>query len=116
MQLDDTVGHRVARLRAARRWSQSELARHAKLSRTHLWKIESGELEHPRPATLTKLAVALNCEVDELTGRSAIRQLTPYERNPEYRRLIDALELTGDDDRAEILRHALWAADHAKKA
>lgn len=109
------VGENLRRLREERGLTQAALARRAGIDRSHVLRIEDGTFKHPRPQNLEKLARALNVEVDELTGRSVIRQITPYDSNPKYRELIDALEEADEDDRAEILRHTIWAAHRANR-
>ncbi len=110
-----TVAENLRRLREARGLSQAELARRASIDRSHVLRIEDGTYKHPRPQNLEKLARALNCDVDEITGRTVIRHATPYDSNPEYRKMIDALELADDDDRAEIVRHTIWSARRAHR-
>ena len=57
----ETIGTRVARLRIARRWSLDELARHSKISRGYIWKIESGQSTNPSLYKIKSLALALGC-------------------------------------------------------
>lgn len=104
----EQVGAKVKELRERQSLSVAELARRAKMHRSHIQRIEDGTFGYPRPQTIAKLAMALNCDVDELTGRLPLRQVTPYESNPTYRRLIDMLEAVLETDRAEVIRHALW--------
>lgn len=115
MATADAVGERIRHLREQRGWTPSELARQAKMHRSHIQRIEDGSFGFPRPATLEKLARALNVQVDEITGREQIRQVTPYDRVPEYRLLIDTLESVEPSDRNEIVRHALWTAERATR-
>jgi transcriptional regulator with XRE-family HTH domain len=104
------VGENLKRLREIRGWSQAELARRARMDRAHVARIEDGSYKSPRPENLEKLAQALNCDVDEITGREPIRSVTPYESNPTYRQLLDMLERLTEVDRSEIVRHAIWSA------
>jgi len=60
------VGRTIARLRAIRGWSQSELARQADLVPGHISMIESGDLQHPNLNTLEKLAAAFGIPSHEL--------------------------------------------------
>lgn len=111
---EERVGTRMKRLREARGWSQGELARVAKMHRSHIERIEDGSFDHPRPVTLKKLASALNCEVDELTGKETIREPTPYEKNARYKALLDTLDTVDEVERYVIVNHALWTAVRAK--
>ncbi len=63
-----TLGDRLRQLRAARGWSQRELARRAGLSQPVVSGIESGIAKAPQALTLTKLAQALGVRIDELLG------------------------------------------------
>jgi len=110
------IGDNIRRLRELRGMSQAELARRATMDQAHLSRIEDGTYASPRHANLEKIARALNCEIAELTGREALRQVTPYESNPEYREMIDALEKATAEDRREIVRHTLWAARRAGRS
>jgi molybdate-binding protein/DNA-binding XRE family transcriptional regulator len=61
------AGHPVARRRAARGWSQAELARRADIPRTSVNAIEGRRLTPSVTAALT-LARVLECSVEELFG------------------------------------------------
>ena len=59
--------------RRARGWTQAELAARSGVERSHLAKIERGEVGEPRPATLRRLAGTLGVEpFDLLVGRDAL--------------------------------------------
>lgn len=103
------VAARLRSLRQARNLSQSELARLSGVNRTHVWKIEKGELRDPRPDTLAALAKALNCDVAELTGSAPMREVTIYETDRELRELVDGIAALPKQDGAEVLRHAMWS-------
>ena len=61
------IGRQIKRLREARGWSQSELARQAKLSSpAHVSLLESGGRREPTVSTLKRLAKALGVPVAEL--------------------------------------------------
>jgi molybdate-binding protein/DNA-binding XRE family transcriptional regulator len=67
MAATDTSSHPVAARRAARGWSQIELARHAGIPRSSVSAIESERLTPSVTAALA-LACALECSVEELFG------------------------------------------------
>ena len=67
MSNTDTSGHPVAARRAARGWSQIELARRAGIPRSSVSAIESERLTPSVTAALA-LARALECSVEELFG------------------------------------------------
>jgi transcriptional regulator with XRE-family HTH domain len=66
MQTMPTVGERLKALRAARGWSQSELARRSGVSQAYIWQIEKGVRgENLGLDTVRKLAHALDVTPDE---------------------------------------------------
>ncbi len=60
------LGRSVARLRAARGWSQSELARRSGVSQTFISSLEGGRRGKATTDTAGALARALGVTVDEL--------------------------------------------------
>lgn len=68
MPTSPTTGNRVRVRRAARGWSQAELAERADISRTAVSAIEAERLV-PSVAAAIGLAKALECSVEELFGR-----------------------------------------------
>ena len=60
-----TMGIKLKTLREARGWSREELARRAKLSRMHVWKIETGRSD-PTVGVVRRLAKALRVSVTRL--------------------------------------------------
>ncbi len=73
--------------RRAKGLTQAELAQASCVERSHLAKIERGEIEEPRPGTLRRLAEALGVEVlDLLYGEASIEVFVASEgrvRGPE---------------------------------
>ena len=63
-----TLGERLRRLRTRRRWSQRELAERAGVRQALISQLESGKQADTTGANLRKLAFALGCTVDYLTG------------------------------------------------
>ena len=55
-------------LREARELSQVDLAKKAKVGRTYIVKLESGDKKNPSLAVLQRLAKALGVPVTELLG------------------------------------------------
>jgi SOS-response transcriptional repressor LexA/DNA-binding Xre family transcriptional regulator len=115
MPEQSVIGERIIAMRESLGWSQSRLAREAKMDRAHLSRIEDGTYATPRPSNLEKIARALNCDVEELRGSKPLRRITPYESNSVYRDMIDALELLPNErDRETIARHATWTAERLR--
>ena len=63
-----TLGERLKALRTARRWSQRELARRARVRPALLSELESGKKSDTTGTNLRKLAQTLGCTVDYLAG------------------------------------------------
>ena len=62
------VGKMLRALREAKELSQVALAAKAKVGRTYIVKLESGEKKNPSLAVLQRLAKALGVPVTELLG------------------------------------------------
>ncbi len=63
-----TIGKRVRERRAALKWTQQELADTTGIGRSYIASIETGQQANITVATINKLAVALNCTPQYLTG------------------------------------------------
>lgn len=63
-----TLAQRVRDQRYAKGWGPDELASRASISRTALYQIESGKTEHPRAATVRRIAEALSIPTEALLG------------------------------------------------
>ena len=70
MNDNNTIGKRIKQKRLERDWEQQELARYAGLTKQTLCKIENGKTQASIPS-ITKIADALKCTIDELLGRKA---------------------------------------------
>lgn len=64
MTIRRTLYHR----RAVLGWTQSQLARKAKVSRSEISMIETGATLHPLFRTVARLCKALGIELDEVSG------------------------------------------------
>jgi len=62
------LGRRVAALRAARGWTQADLAARAGVERSYIALIERGYRRTPSRRVLRDIAQALRVTVDELGG------------------------------------------------
>ena len=90
--------------RRARGLTQAELAQASGVERSHLAKIERGEVEEPRTDTLLRLADALGVEVFDLIfgeasigvfGAPADLRRSPAELRRELHRSITSFPSTG---------------------
>jgi Predicted transcriptional regulators len=63
-----TLGERLRHMRTLRRWSQRELAERAGVRQALISQLESGRQQDTTSANVRKLALALGCTVDYLTG------------------------------------------------
>jgi transcriptional regulator with XRE-family HTH domain len=59
------VGTRIKAARERKVWGQAELARAVGITPKSLYRIENG-MQAPRPATIRKIAEALNVDPEEL--------------------------------------------------
>lgn len=64
-----TIGQRIQAARKRAVWGQAELARAAGISVNTLWQIENGRRQ-PRPATIRKIAAALQIAPSDLLEQS----------------------------------------------
>jgi transcriptional regulator with XRE-family HTH domain len=55
-------------LRERREWTQEELAKRAKVTRSYIAVLEAGHKKNPSVAVLKRLAKALKVDVTELLG------------------------------------------------
>jgi len=62
------LGERLRHLRTLRGWSQRELAERAGVRQALISQLESGKQRDTTSANVRKLALALSCTVDYLTG------------------------------------------------
>lgn len=61
------VGEKIRDCRERKSYGQAELARLVGISANALWRIETG-MHNPRPATLRKIAEAMQVPIEELTA------------------------------------------------
>ena len=59
-------GMRLRTLRGARGWSQEQLSRASGIRKERISRLECGHTNDPRASTLRRLAMALDCCIDEL--------------------------------------------------
>lgn len=71
--MTETIGGRVKRLRASRKWTQGQLAMRADVGRPWLSLVELDRIEEPRAVDLDRVARALGVDVHYLlTGESPV--------------------------------------------
>ena len=63
-----TIGRRMRARRRNKRWSLDQLAAESSVTRSYLWKLETGDDPNPSLITLRKLACALGTSVGWLAG------------------------------------------------
>lgn len=90
----------------------------AGISESNFSRLLGGERQIANPGlfTVKALAEAAGTTVAALLGeegRESEFRVTPYDSNPTYRAVVDALEVLSKDDRDEIVRHILWTAERA---
>lgn len=74
------IGERVRRLRESLGWNQAELAYHAGVDPSYIWKLEAGQVPRPGGLTLAKVArglrVPLRQLVEEAETQTSMRRPT----------------------------------------
>lgn len=106
------LGETVRKLRTERGLSQIDYANAAGLDRSYVSSLENGSARsYPKRVTLEKLARPLRVDPDTIASRTPyLPTITPYDRDPEIRQLVDHIEALPRDDRDELVRHTLWTA------
>ena len=66
----NSLGERLAQMRAGRRMSLRELAERTGVKAQNISRIETGDRKHVRSDTLQRFAEALECTTDYLLGRT----------------------------------------------
>jgi transcriptional regulator with XRE-family HTH domain len=82
----ERIGQRIAAARKGKGWERDDLAHYSKVSGRTIQRIESGNTEAPRRATLEALADTLDIPLDEL------RPPDPYEVEQDFREQVDRIE------------------------
>ena len=68
------IGARIREVRSEKGMALDELARRAHLGRSHLWRIEAGQVPSPGAETLRKIAEALDMTPGALLGEQGRQQ------------------------------------------
>ena len=77
--LSQSIGDKVARLRAARGWTLAEVAEQTGISISHLSAIENGTRKNPSFRVVTKIARVFNVSLDDFSTESPKKSVT---KNP----------------------------------
>jgi transcriptional regulator with XRE-family HTH domain len=109
------LGANIRARREAMGLTSTKLATRAGLDRSYISTVETGTRgSYPKRETLESIARALKTTVEDLEGGAfnVAADLTPYDRNPAYRDLIDNLEdlTAGDRVKFAVLLASLTAA------
>jgi transcriptional regulator with XRE-family HTH domain len=99
---DETFGQRLARLRKARGFSQTELGELLGVSQRVMTYYEC-QSERPPAYLLPRLAEALDVSVDELLGVQPVKE-TPAPRNTRLWRKLREIEKLPPGDRRAVLK------------
>ena len=102
------IGKRIAELREAKGWTQSELAAKARVTPSAINQIESGLTKRPSIETLFPIADALNIDARELAG---------IDRGTEDLALVIAhlLREMPEERKTEIARYTQYQAGQVTK-
>lgn len=102
------IGERIEQLRMQKGWSQAELAAKVGVTRSAINQLESGETKNPRPATLMKLADALQVDERELMG-------LPVDADDVDTLLLKVLREMPIDRKMEVARYTQYQAGQVTK-
>jgi len=112
------LGARMIELRAARGWTQKELAGRSHLPQATMSRIESGAVKHPSTRTLEALAKAFGIPLDvliaprDLSTAEILAEVATDERSAKVLRVFSGLP---DKGRGEFEDMAAWLEQKYKK-
>lgn len=99
------LSQKVKSLRERKGWSQSDLARAAGIPQPTIWRLENGNIEHPKADTLVALANAFKVPIDYLVQDDY--ELHPAEllrTDNDVRRIVEAYLTLSEEDRHAVRR------------
>ncbi len=70
---NNALGERLRALRQIRGWTQSDLAEASGLTRSHISRLEAGDIQLPSRERLHRLAIALGTTADDLLTAAGYR-------------------------------------------
>jgi len=116
MAMATALGTRIRELRERRDWTQGQLATYARVGRSWLSLVESGDRAHPNAPDLLRVARALGVSLEYLlTGDGAshdpekdrlLEQMRPYPRSAIERALATLALWAGEFQLAQQPVHA----------
>ena len=94
------LGEKVKLRRERLGWSQNQLAKVAGIPQPTIWRLEKGEIDHPKANTLVALANALAVPVDYLLQED-YEILSPdmIRADPDLRAMVGAYASLSEEDR-----------------
>jgi len=99
------LSQKVKAEREKRGWSQSDLARVTGIPQPTIWRLENGNIEHPKADTLVALANAFKVPIDYLVQDDY--ELHPAEllrTDNDIRRIVEAYLTLSEEDRHAVRR------------
>ena len=99
------LAEKVRTLRERRGWTQSALARATGIPQPTVWRLENGNIEHPKADTLAALANAFKVPIDYLVQDDY--ELHPAEllrTDSDVRRTVEAYLTLSEEDRHMVRR------------
>ena len=102
-----SLAEKMRTLRQKRGWSHSDLARATGIPQPTIWRLEKGNIEHPKADTLVALASAFKIPVDYLVQDGY--QLTPTDllrTDDDVRAMIEIYSSLSAQDRQAVTRIA----------
>jgi len=91
--------------REKRSWSQSDLARVTGIPQPTIWRLENGNIEHPKADTLLALANAFKVPIDYLVQDDyELRPAELLRTDNDVRRIVEAYLTLSEEDRHAVRR------------
>jgi len=103
----NNLGNWLIQERKERRWSQSELARRAGISRQAISNYESDKIQNPDPDVLRSIAKALR-RPEEIIFRAAGIMSPARAENPLHKEAADLLDQLPEDEQQEWVDMLRW--------
>lgn len=113
----ETFAEKVSAVLRKTGLQQKDLAFRSGVPQSTLNAILRGQIKEPSLSAAVRIAQALGVPLETLTEGGAVPQstLTPYDTQPEFRRVVDALVPLDERDRARVIEFISWLGDALPK-
>jgi len=98
-----SLAQKIKSLRENNHWSYSDLARVAGIPQPTIWRLEKGNVEHPKANTLMALAKAFKVPIDYLVqGDYELKAADLLRADSNARAMIEAYTSLLEEDRQKV--------------